>query len=353
MGCESPLVSVIIPVYRAEKYLDQCVQSVLCQTYLNLELFLVDDESPDACPQICDNYASLDHRVHVIHKSNEGPAIARKSGVAEASGEYILFIDSDDWIEQDTIDRCVKVALRDDADCVMFGYVREYPERSIDNPLFDKEFSYDYVDSEDKIHRRLVGFVEEELSHPERIDNLSSMCMKLFRSQAARRGLIISDRIVGTSEDTLFNLYALDDCRISYINQCFYHYRKTNAQSITTHHKADLAEKWDIMYQVFREYIDSSGRSAEYWPAFLNRVACGMIGLGLNEVSSSDSFWEKSKRLRRILYKPLYLEAFAQLDVSYCPVKWKVFFLLCKFKATLSLAALLGIINFLRSRMAA
>lgn len=353
MGYESPLVSVIIPVYKVENYLHQCIRSVLCQTHFNLEIILVDDESPDACPQICNNYASLDYRVHVIHKRNEGPAIARKSGLAAASGEYIMFIDSDDWIELDTIEQCVKVALRDDADCIMFGYIREYPERSIANPLFDQEFSYDYVDSEDKIHRRLVGFVEEELSHPERIDNLSSMCMKLFRSEAARRGLIISDRIVGTSEDTLFNLYALDNCRISYINQCFYHYRKTNVQSITTHHKMDLAEKWDVMYQVFREYIDSSERSAEYWPVFLNRVACGMIGLGLNEVSGSDSFWKKAQRLRRILHKPLYLEAFAQLNISYSPLKWKVFFLLCKCKAALSLEVLLEIINFLRSRMTA
>ena len=192
----------------------------------------------------------------------------------------------------------------------------------------------------------------EELREPQRIDSLSSVCMKLYRAEVARKGRIVSERVVGTSEDTIFNLYALDGCRISYINRCFYHYRKTNAQSITTAHKADLAEKWDVMYSVIQEYIDGSGKAEAYHTPFLNRVACGMIGLGLNEISSSANIWKKARRLKEILSKPLYTEAFAQLDTSYCGVKWKLFFLLCKEKAAFPLALLLQIMNYLRSRVA-
>ena len=350
---KQPLVSIIVPVYKTEVYLEQCVQSILGQTYENIEVILVDDGSPDRCPAMCDGYARTDSRVTVIHKRNEGAAFARKAGIMASAGRYLLMVDSDDWLDEETVECCVEAAQRDSADCVQFSYVREYPNKSIENPLFEADFSYDEATSEVKIHRRLVGLIGEELRHPEKIDNLSTVCMKLYRTDVARRGRIVSEQVVGTSEDTIFNLYALEDCRVSYVNQCFYHYRKSNAQSITAQYKADLAEKWDVLYQIFQEYIDSSGRGAEYQPAFLNRVACGMIGLGLNEISSPASIRQKAKWLRTILEKPLYVQAFQQLDSSPCPLKWKVFFLLCRRRETLLLALMLEIMNKLRSRMAA
>lgn len=353
MNIRAEKVSVIVPVYRAEDYLQQCIESILTQTYSNLEAVLVDDGSPDKCPIFCDMFAEADVRVQVIHKKNEGAALARKAGLEAATGEYVLFIDCDDWLEANTISDCLDIAHRDNADCVMFGYVREYPQKSIHNPLFPQGFSCDLAQSEKYVHRRIVGPVEKELCEPQRVDNLSSFCMRLMKTEIARKGIFVSERIVGTSEDTIFNLYALDGCKISYINKCFYHYRKSNAQSITTQHKSDLAEKWDVMYGIMQEYIDGSGRADEYHTPFLNRVACGMIGLGLNEVGSTESIWKKSQRLRAILDKPLYKEAFKQLDTSYCGAKWKLFFSLCKKRWTFLLAVLLQIINYLRSRMAA
>ena len=346
-------VSVIVPVYRAEAYLRQCVESILTQTYSNLEVVLVDDGSPDECPALCDAYASKDKRIRVIHKENGGISSAREAGIQHAHGDYIMVVDSDDWLEPDTIASCIDVALRNEADCVMFGYIREYPSKSITTHLFDSDFVYEVSASEEKIHRRIVGLIGDELRNPQQIDHLSTVCMKLYKTDAAKKGRIVSERIVGTSEDTIFNLYALDRCKISYINKCFYHYRKSNAQSITTQHKPDLAEKWDVMYSIMQEYIDGSGRANEYHTPFLNRVACGMIGLGLNEIGSTESIWKKSQRLRAILDKPLYREAFRQLDTSYCGAKWKLFFLLCKKRWTFLLAALLRIMNYLRSRMAA
>ena len=348
-----PLVSVVIPIYKTQAFLGQCIESILSQTHRNLEVILVDDGSPDKCPILCDIFAEADVRVHVIHKKNEGAALARKAGLEAATGEYVLFIDCDDWLEANTISDCLGIVHRDNADCVMFGYVREYPQKSIHNPLFPQSFSYDLAQSEKHVHRRIVGPDKKELCEPQRVDNLSSFCMRLMKTDIVRKGKFVSERIVGTSEDTLFNLYALDRCKISYINKCFYHYRKTNAQSITTQHKPDLAEKWDVMYGIMQEYIDGSGRADEYHTPFLNRIACGMIGLGLNEIGSTESIWKKAQRLRAILDKPLYREAFRQLDTSYCGAKWKLFFLLCKKRWTFLLAVLLQIINYLRSRMAA
>lgn len=95
---DTPLISVVIPVYKVEEYLDQCVGSVLKQTYENIEVILVDDGSPDACPQKCDGYAQLDGRVKVIHQKNAGVSVARNEGIKIAAGKYITFIDSDDFV---------------------------------------------------------------------------------------------------------------------------------------------------------------------------------------------------------------------------------------------------------------
>lgn len=348
----TPKVSVIVSVYNAELFLDKCVESILAQQYSEIELILVDDGSPDRCPAVCDAYAERDSRVRVIHKENGGAQLARKDGLDEADGAYVLFVDSDDWIDPDTVESCVETALSDNADCVMFGYVREYPNKSIANPLFDSDRSFDSEESEAFVHRRIAGPIREELSQPQRVDNLSSVCMKLYRTETARKGRIVSERVVGTSEDTIFNLYALDGCRISYINRCFYHYRKSNSKSITTAYKPELSEKWDVMYGVIQEYMDGLENPEMYRTAFFNRVACGLIGLGLNEICSEDAFCEKSHLLKNILCKPLYETALSQLDISHCGLKWKVFFLLCKQKATLFLTLLLKIMNYLRSRAA-
>ena len=95
------LISVIVPIYNVEKYLDKCVESIVTQTYKNLEIILVDDGSPDRCPEICDKWAEKDERIKVIHKKNGGLSDARNEGYAVSSGEYISFIDSDDYIDRE------------------------------------------------------------------------------------------------------------------------------------------------------------------------------------------------------------------------------------------------------------
>ena len=115
------LVTVVIPVYNVEAYLDRCVRSVTGQTYRHLEIILVDDGSTDGCPALCDQWAARDDRVRVIHKENAGAGYARNSGLDRACGEYLLFVDSDDYIASDTVALCVTEAELTKADMVLFG----------------------------------------------------------------------------------------------------------------------------------------------------------------------------------------------------------------------------------------
>lgn len=114
------LVTVVLPIYNVEQYLDRCINSVVNQTYKNLEIILVDDESPDNCPKMCDEWAKMDSRIKVIHKKNQGLGYARNTGIDSATGEYIYFVDSDDYIAMDTIELAYKAAAENNADIFPF-----------------------------------------------------------------------------------------------------------------------------------------------------------------------------------------------------------------------------------------
>lgn len=126
-------VSIIVPVYNVEQYLRESVESIICQINEDWELILVDDGSPDRCPQICDKYAENDSRIKVIHQKNQGVAVARNTGLDVAQGEWIWFVDSDDWIAEDSIEVLEKSLSINSYDLVMFEYVRWTDGKSVKN----------------------------------------------------------------------------------------------------------------------------------------------------------------------------------------------------------------------------
>lgn len=118
---ENGRISVVLPVYGVEKYLDRCVTSIVNQTYRNLEIILVDDGSKDNCPAICDAWAERDARIKVVHKANAGLGMARNTGIEHATGEYICFFDSDDYVALDTIEKAYRLAESEQSEIVLFG----------------------------------------------------------------------------------------------------------------------------------------------------------------------------------------------------------------------------------------
>lgn len=162
---EDVLISIIVPVYKVEKYLAQCVNSILNQTLVDFELILVDDGSPDSCPQICDVYARTDHRVKVIHKSNGGLSDARNAGIDIAQGKYIAFVDSDDLISHDMYERLYNNIIKYDADLAMCS--SEHIDESI-SELKSPENGEITVFEDDKIlkslfEKKLNNFVWNKL----------------------------------------------------------------------------------------------------------------------------------------------------------------------------------------------
>ncbi len=169
-----PIISVIIPVYKVEKYLEECVKSVINQTYKNLEIILVDDGSPDSCPILCDEWAKRDSRIVVIHKENGGLSSARNAGVAIAKGEYIGFVDSDDFVALDMYEKMYNAILKSNAELCICGmkwinedgsvYEKISPSPIIDEvltkeeafyKLFGLSYSY-YVTSVNRLYKKNI-----------------------------------------------------------------------------------------------------------------------------------------------------------------------------------------------------
>ena len=347
-------ISVVVPVYHVAPYLDKCGTSILSQTYPNIELILVDDAGDDECPAICDRYAAQDDRVLCIHKENGGQSFARKDGVASATGEYFLFVDADDWLEPETVEKSLRAAQQYDADVVCFGYKRVYEKNVFDTPVFpDGRCQIWEADRIPELRRRIIGLVGQELANVEAADRMAPMWGKLYRRDVVMAGKWVSEREVGSSEDALFNLYALSACkRFVYIDEFLYCYRKTNEQATTRRYRRDLEEKWERLFYHFRQYISEIDNDPACGEALRNRIALSMLGIGLNELGNPDGFWAKAKNLRSVLNRPDRREAYAKLEMQHFPFKWKVFFLLCKYRQTELLVLMLQAIAVLKSRTA-
>ena len=135
-----PKLSVIVPIYNVEQYIHKCVDSILNQNFKDFELILVDDGSPDSCGKICDEYAQKDERVKVIHKVNGGLSDARNFGLEKAKGEYVSFIDSDDWVDENIYSESLKYMEENDLDIVCFDVTEVRTNKNLVFPITVRKF---------------------------------------------------------------------------------------------------------------------------------------------------------------------------------------------------------------------
>ena len=229
----NPLVTVVVPVYNVEKYLDRCIDSIVNQTYKNLEIILVDDGSPDNCPKMCDAWAEKDNRIKVIHKQNAGAGIARNSGIEASTGDYVLFVDSDDFIDLKTIEKCVSKIQLTQCDVVMFGRYTVFADgRTKETPVVTKEYYFS--------DNQIIDDILPGLFIHERGIGISS-CNKLYNLKIIKDNKIQykSEREF-LSEDAIFHLELFGFVKsVTIIPENFYYYFQ-NEQSFSRTYRRDL-----------------------------------------------------------------------------------------------------------------
>lgn len=244
-----PKVSIIVAIWNTEQYLACCIDSILNQTFRDIELILVDDGSSDGSAILCDKYEQLDKRVHVIHQKNSGQTVARQNGLRIANGEYVLIFDSDDWLELDALEVVVNAAVKNDADIVTFnGYFNYANHQSqvrqpVKSGVYDKEGLINNIYPTMIFSGRFFYF-----------GIFASMWNKLFRRELITSNIMSIDTRVKVFEDGLATFPAfLDAQRVCVLGDEFlYHYRD-NMPSITRSYIKDQFSSTILLFEALNK----------------------------------------------------------------------------------------------------
>lgn len=296
------LLSVIVPVYNVEKYLDRCLDSIVNQTYRNLEIILVDDGSTDKSGEKCEDWKLKDSRIKVIHKGNQGLGYARNTGMEYANGDYIAFVDSDDWIDTDMYASLLSNARKNDADIVYCGHHWEK------NPGVWKDIrdvEEEVIIDGDNIFQLIDNYVSCGVS--------GNYTMSVWHSVYKRNVIKVqffSEREV-VSEDLHFQLSAiLNSKKIVYVPQCYYYYALNSVSLSHTFNfnkfylYQNLVEKIRVLFSLYK--IDESKADTFYFATslWILRLQISASGLSVKERVNNvnkigtNKFWQSSANNR-------------------------------------------------------
>ena len=299
-------VSVIIPIYKVEKYIRRCIESIIAQTYDNLEIILVDDGSPDRCPEICDEYAKNDHRIKVIHKPNGGLSDARNAALNVFTGDYVYFFDGDDYVENTLIEIALRNAVATSADMVIFNYYR-VDER--DNLLSTSYFKTGIYEIDD--HNRLDYMVNTLSKYATGWEAWN----RLYKADIIRTNdLFYWDNKLIFAEDFGFSLnFALHANKITCISDALYYYliRKDSIMSQSAREPRLSASL--SLSKLMEERISSSFKQSslykEYPVLFYSIMYEQLRGITLGNYKKSmlsiDDKEYFNKNMKRVIGKPL------------------------------------------------
>lgn len=321
---KTPKLSVIVPVYNVEKYLDRCVRSLLNQTMCDIEVILVDDASPDNCPVLCDEYAKIDSRVKVIHKKNGGLGMACNSGIEVATGRYVAFCDSDDWVDEDMYRRMVAEADKRGAQIVYTGLKRTDGCGNFSIMSVSRE--YRFYDS----RRDILGLAMDMIasSPAERIERRIAMSAKVAiydRQLLYDNNIRFESERKFISEDLLFNL----DClirsnRVVELPYAYYNYF-VNTNSLTGVVRRDRFEKYKILRE---ELMNRYEGVAEDLGLRVNRMFIGYVRDEVARIGRNKSLamGEKREIIRPIVNDGIWRELRREYPVSLMPVAHRLYF---------------------------
>ncbi len=338
--------SIIIPVYRSEQYLEKCLDSVISQTYRNLEVILVHDGGKDASGRICDDYARRDGRIAVIHRERGDVSSARNLGLDMATGEYVIFADSDDWMEADFCEEMRKaIAGYGKVDILKADYFIEkgktYPVR-----LFCRE-EWEISTEEEKELLQLAVF--SRYYAPDFYCGLKGREIDAgyVWAGAYRRELLSGIRFQGSkAEDSLFNLYAIQASgRIIYKPLPVYHYRQNDDSASFRYNPGRWAE-YMFHYRKCIAFMKKYKKGRKFRISLSIRMANNIIAILNATITHPDhpqGFAGKRQELKRLAEMPYYRKALGQVrGIRYFPVRKKLVFVLLRMKCYAAVLILAG-----------
>lgn len=270
-----PSISVVLAAYNVEKYLPKCMDSLLCQTLRDIEIVAVDDGSADGTGRMLDEYAAADARVTVIHQPNAGVSAARNAGIARAAGEYVAFVDGDDWAEPDMCEHALRLAGETGADLLMCGSYFSYPDREARISMFAGDTRLFRGPQIADIQHLIV---DSELAGPGFVSNATFVWAKLWRRETlmyTAGGWFTEGLAWG--EDQLFNLNCLEHVRLAaYTGRALYHYRVSH-ESVTRAFRQDRLMMYGRYLDELGRFVAGKGAQDKLAGAYRKRVVFTLI----------------------------------------------------------------------------
>lgn len=246
-------VSIIVPIFNAELYLNKCLDSIVKQTYKDIEIILVNDGSTDNSGEICDKYASKDKRIIVFHKENGGVSSARNIGLNVSTGDYIMFIDSDDWVESNMVNTLVKIQEVSNYDVIMFG---SYIENTKHDKTKRVKFKKESFNSKNEIMKFLPSFIKDE--------KITTLWNKIYKSSVIKKNNVKFNEELSIAEDALFNYKVFTEINSFHITEeCLYHYMIRDVESLTKKYNPQKYEMLTyvndyLLYAIEQKLLDSN-----------------------------------------------------------------------------------------------
>lgn len=330
----NPMFSIIVPVYNVEKYLGRCIDSLLKQTFDNIEILLIDDGSKDASGEICEFYGEKFKNITVYHKENGGLASARNEGLRHVKGQYISFIDSDDWVAENTYE-IIYNGIKGNAsiDILNFGYQKILN----DTVIFQEHCEFPQGFYNEKKVKELI--LPDSIARKRAFNQVNlpvqlSSCMCVYRKDFLIENNLIfeSERLV-LNEDWLFNISCLCRAKQIVVLHDYLYYYDTRADSLSYSYKPDAYERKQELYRRYQDEViktgnfnsDTEHRLQNFW---LESIYCCFI-IELNKKK-----WNKQSRLKmkEIANDENFKQIFAEMKWSDCTLKGWAFWLVIKLR---------------------
>ena len=347
-------VSIVVPIYNVEKYLQRCLESLINQTFSNIEIIALNNGSTDKSLEILNHYAYQDKRILVINNENIGVSKARNIGIKKAKGKYIVFVDSDDWIDANMIEVLHGAIIDNNYDLAMCTYVREFANHSKEKVFNLPEINiYEGIQVKNELLRKLVGPIQKELANPEYLDALGTVWAKMYKTSILKEKNLrfIDLKEIGSGEDILFNIYVFNEVsKVILLNKPMYHYWRENDNSITSRYIPNFVEKRRKYFNYIKDFIKDNDLGNEYEIALNNRICTSVLGMGLLECSKSNeaSFFCKIKNISAILKEDYIDSAYRSLELKNFTFYWRIFYFFNKYKLSLPSFLMINTIEFLR-----
>ena len=352
-----PQVSIIVPAYNVENYIERCLNSLVNQTFKDIEIITINDGSTDKSLELLNKYAKEDIRVSVIDLGDEGVSYCRNLGVEKANGKYIMFVDSDDWIDSNMIEAMYKKAEENKLDLVMCSYIREFKDHSKEKRFnLPEEIIYKEDKVKNELLRKLVGPVKEELLNPEMLDALGTVWGKLYRADILKENKLkfVDLSEIGSAEDTLFNIFTFNYLKkVMFLNKPMYHYWRDNPKSVTSQYNPKLKEQRKVFFKYISDFLKENNFVQVFEEALNNRICTSVLGLGLIECSKNNkvSGINKIKNIKKIINEEYVRNAYKNLELKYFSIHWRIFYFFIKNKMSFCSYLMLSTIEFLRAKI--